>query len=1538
MMDSITKKSHTRSFKITKNSSSYSKRVKLDKRIGESFHNTTVINSALRAPRNPSGKGLLRLKTAGKTRLKELMLTNSDFKDTYETEQQKLNKLKEEVKALPSVLKPKPNPRTYKMIMDQKRRRRMAHINEMHEFEKDIQQFKETSQEKIKAMKQDVEGYEEMMNNLVSTYLQNLSPEHLLEREIDILDEIDGFALDMEKKYVKKLDNTDKYLDDFEDEFYESIQDNVDNLREALIEIAFKLEPEINELIEEIRGSFKSDIEHNKTSNKAYYEEMVARIHSKIEEVKQKAEAKKEEWKKIKHDFLIKEFKRDVNKDEFRDPVERKKCLTKLGDYMLQCFEERKNKLHAMDEMAPNELSKGRINSYLEAVREINDKAQEGYDSYVEQLIQIKKDTLENLRSYLEFIKEKVKHYGADLGAMTQEELFEQAIEPEYTKADENQTTVIQEVIDFMEERDKIQNNVCTNLGNDLMKFGARMEKYIHDQTETEKKYEYEKAILEDEDDEKLEKLTTGLDAAKAALRRSVQHEVLDQNLQVCFKHIDDIDAEFRDFHKQNLEVIKKHAPFIEDMFKMLENDFANLMDLKPLEEREALEERAVKITKWKAKLKTEKLIKEEEEKAEKELQALIEKNKDNKKFKPPKVKPKTEKQKAEEYKQLFEKHYQELLVTVVQIDDIGTGNARLIGRSVEAFTRGLYQPIPDELSEEEIQRKKEEEEKKRLEEEEEQRRLEEEAEHNNKKKKKPVGGAKKKGEEEEEIEEIADPEDVKMHEMEHALPGYRTTTPANNSPIFESEYHFEYDFMLAVVKNFREKIFDYLAKKRKEVLHIAELSDKEFIEMSLTLLDERIKRYYSMKGKIQTEIYLIRSGEITRHKRRYEIYIKTVLDELDDQTDRFNFFYQEVFDEKNNQTEKMKGFVKELPHQAALTNLQGVNNKAMESDNKFLKLCQRSFESMSRLSDEELKELTKQNEDMLASWKLIEEGGNYSETEIAWYREMMSEIQTKIENHRENRKKILEEITAMCEKRRTDALKKFKEAYELAVDELTARDATGKVFGRPKREGQKIVRTEFAICTKTETYLKSVLSDFEEIISSGYIGSLSLRAKLMSFRACCYFYGRYLEAFKEESPLSEHPRVTYKEDKFGVDLGMDEAEDDNERQIEELKPLQRLYYRGEEIRFSQKIDEMERVIKEETLKLYTGDYAKLLGNDKLTDVLRNFIESLKMEMGDFRINAIRQLRIMTDRLIELSPELNRILISSIFKQDRGKMDQQVRHINKLWDDFSGQSIELREQHVQRLRPNLAHPDNAEELEELNKKEAERSQKLLELTEKHQKEVAELYFTDSNKFFFRIFNNFAFLLKFYDNWILHEDYVLLPGDENSQRRHLNLKKLMIKDKRGELTDTTSMRSIKKKWKMYKLDIFSYEDFVYDFDKVKEDPKAKAAPTGGKGRGGKKASKKAGKKAAGKGGGGAGGKDDEVKAVKVDGMTPPLVSFKTLMQKSAFLNFDHSLMEFKNRFDAELREMDEGCDKLRMSEQHFNFYWETTNRRLFDDSL
>ena len=60
-------------------------------------------------------------------------------------------------------------------------------------------------------------------------------------------------------------------------------------------------------------------------------------------------------------------------------------------------------------------------------------------------------------------------------------------------------------------------------------------------------------------------------------------------------------------------------------------------------------------------------------------------------------------------------------------------------------------------------------------------------------------------------------------------------------------------------------------------------------------IMDDRLKQHYPLKGQIETEIYQIRAGIIRQHKKRYERYIKTNLDKVNEQTIEFNKIVEEV-------------------------------------------------------------------------------------------------------------------------------------------------------------------------------------------------------------------------------------------------------------------------------------------------------------------------------------------------------------------------------------------------------------------------------------------------------------------------------------------------------------------------------------------------------------------------------------------------------------------------------------------------------------------
>lgn len=152
----------------------------------------------------------------------------------------------------------------------------------------------------------------------------------------------------------------------------------------------------------------------------------------------------------------MQEFHSTIVESQFQDPVERSEYLKKLENYLQECYEERRAKIELLENMPSSELTKHRLDQFLDKIREINDKANEGYDVYVTRLIELKDSCLARARQFIDYIKDRLLHYDAELGDTTFEQLFATVLEPEYAKIDQNQNNLIQEVIDFMEERNKV--------------------------------------------------------------------------------------------------------------------------------------------------------------------------------------------------------------------------------------------------------------------------------------------------------------------------------------------------------------------------------------------------------------------------------------------------------------------------------------------------------------------------------------------------------------------------------------------------------------------------------------------------------------------------------------------------------------------------------------------------------------------------------------------------------------------------------------------------------------------------------------------------------------------------------------------------------------------------------------------------------------------------------------------------------------------------------------------------------------------------
>ncbi len=110
-----------------------------------------------------------------------------------------------------------------------------------------------------------------------------------------------------------------------------------------------------------------------------------------------------------------------------------------------------------------------------------------------------------------------------------------------------------------------------------------------------------------------------------------------------------------------------------------------------------------------------------------------------------------------------------------------------------------------------------------------------------------------------------------------------------------------------------------------------------------------------------------------------------------------------------------------------------------------------------------------KQNAEMLKSCQLFENGGNYSQDEVEWYRGQMSEIDSLFQTMIENRKQHIQEINQQADKLKKDPTAEFNLAYTDSIKQLSAKDGLGKTFGQPRRLAQERLRSEMTKCEQAQ-------------------------------------------------------------------------------------------------------------------------------------------------------------------------------------------------------------------------------------------------------------------------------------------------------------------------------------------------------------------------------------------------------------------------------------------------------------------------------------
>ncbi|KAL4438837.1 hypothetical protein ABPG74_016557 [Tetrahymena malaccensis] len=1458
---------------------------------------------------------------------------------------EKLNPIKDmtiesEVIALSNFSKPFTHPRTQEMIQKQRESRRDRHIKTLNDFEKWTESLSNDVVDSYTEIKHDIEDYFIQHDKELNAYFDKFSDQELLKREKDLLDEINQIVVECGIKKENKVDNLDNRLEDLEKEREKNLKFFCDKLEFTLIDIAFELEPQVKVLVDIKRREFEQIVAQKRIENDDYIAKIKQQQKESFEAFVQRQNQVDKRWRKLKHDAAFEEFMVDIKQMEYVNPDKRIQLYEELKRQHVTIYTKRNNFIQKLDKLDIINISKAYVEKWIEDTKNFHEQAQEILDARFEALIKESEEAKQHSLDRINKLHDRLEYVG-HLNAQDLNSLIELECVSISNKYYEDSRDLLTKAIKFVEESDFKQNELVSNIGKFFKNIGEKNDENKKNYNKMNFEYELKKANIADENDEKLIQLNDEFEKIKVEMKMALHHPKLNEVLDVCFKKIDEIENEYRDFHDKNQSLAKEHSTFILNLYAGFEKAVAQFFELLDVSKKQELEQRNLK----RATEKAQKLIEREDKMKEiEEYKAAQEAAAAKKGGAPPKKPPPKKagdpKKAAAEAEQRLKTAIDQIgIEQVEQFTSPVTQNQYVVAFSIEEIAKRFYE-IQEEEKKEEVAEAPQQQEQKQPE-------PVPVAATGNKKDDKKAAQPAPAAKNAKQPEQVSAFEIPVLEEEKPIIPvDFKVDPPVDpeGRVILEKNVVVELSFMVNLIDNCKRKLFDYISKLQNDVIDQAKSNDKDFIENSILILDERLKAHYPLKGKMEVEIYQIRSAQITVHKKRYERHARTTIEKVDLQTEHFNFLMEQAFEDLQEHETEQKNYKDSLSSATTLAKLQGIQNHVKENAFKFGEKIRDLEEKLTVLGNAEVEFLLQKNRAFIKESKLFEDGGEYSKDEVQWYEGMMKEIDDQLNSQKQKRNVSIAEILKHLNQKKTELLEAFEKQYVIAIEELAAKDGTGKKYGRPRRYVQERMRTEMTKCEKAQdavnellAQLRSMYAEYQDNIkneqyhldeakkqNSKDLFAMRVRQTLMTLRTCIGRYAIHIDALKPDSQVQEMPRVTYIEKKFDCVLDPTEQEQDLIWKEAELEFIGPLFFQKEPHKFMDWVTEIEKNTILEAQKIYVGDKSKFLtGADKCPDYLRNYIQNNRKNAEEFRISSCRNLRNSCEELSQLSTNISEMIIQSMNARYNFNINLKDESLMKEFAQLQNVHQDKKQQHLQQLRPNLSNPQCKPELIDLVKREKERITNYFQSCKQFKENVLDLRFIESNEFFKSLLNHFEFLLTYYDSEVLFEDFKKLPGDDDIQKKHENIKVLLRMKQKGTVIDTSSERSLSKTWDGILLTTFCFDDrkIEYKLTTVQEDDKGK----GGAKKDAKKAPPAKAPPAPAKGGK-TNDKQQEVQEENPN-LTKAIKSFKTYRQKSANSWKKQILEEFKKQFETRVQQIKSFFEKQEMDEYKFEFKWE-----------
>jgi len=112
----------------------------------------------------------------------------------------------------------------------------------------------------------------------------------------------------------------------------------------------------------------------------------------------------------------------------------------------------------------------------------------------------------------------------------------------------------------------------------------------------------------------------------------------------------------------------------------------------------------------------------------------------------------------------------------------------------------------------------------------------------------------------------------------------------------------------------------------------------------------------------------------------------------------------------------------------------------------------------------------------------LFDDGGNYDQKEVEWYRVQMTDIDKTIEECKDERNLVMETMSENMAALLKDPSTEFQGAYSDSIQQLAAKEGLGKTYGQPRRLAQERLRAEMTKCEQAQKGVDALVDKLNDL------------------------------------------------------------------------------------------------------------------------------------------------------------------------------------------------------------------------------------------------------------------------------------------------------------------------------------------------------------------------------------------------------------------------------------------------------------------------